>query len=56
MNEATVIGLASVALMLVLIYAGMYVAIALATLSFLGVWLIRGDVGDRIQSAGARGQ
>lgn len=43
MNEATVIGLASVALMLVLIYAGMYVAIALATLSFLGVWLIRGD-------------
>ena len=44
MNEATVIGLASVALMLVLIYAGMYVAIALATLSFLGVWLIRGDV------------
>lgn len=44
MSEATVIGLASVALMLVLIYAGMYVAIALATLSFLGVWLIRGDV------------
>ena len=43
MSEATVIGLASVALMLVLIYAGMYVAIALATLSFLGVWLIRGD-------------
>ncbi len=43
MSEATIIGLASVALMLALIYAGMYVAIALATLSFLGVWLIRGD-------------
>ena len=43
MSEATLIGLASVGLMLVLIYAGMYVAVALATLSFIGVWLIRGD-------------
>ncbi len=45
MSDATVIGLASVALMLVLIYAGMYVAIALAMLSFIGVWLIREDFG-----------
>lgn len=44
MSEATLIGLASVGLMLILIYAGMYVAIALATLSFVGVWLIRGDI------------
>src|SRR5690606_13717852 len=28
-----------------LIYAGMYVAIALTMLSFIGVWLIRGDAG-----------
>ena len=45
MSEATVIGLASVAVMLVLIYAGMYVAVALTLLSFLGVWIIREDVG-----------
>jgi C4-dicarboxylate transporter, DctM subunit len=43
MNEANIIGLASVGLMLVLIYAGMYVAFALAMLSVIGVWLIRGD-------------
>ena len=45
MTEANVIGLVSVALMLVLIYAGMYVAFALSMLSFVGVWLIRGDFG-----------
>jgi tripartite ATP-independent transporter DctM subunit len=45
MSEATLIGLVSVALMLVLIYAGMYVAVALTLLSFLGVWIIRQDVG-----------
>jgi len=45
MSDATLIGLASVALMLVLIYAGMYVAVALTLLSFLGVWIIREDVG-----------
>ena len=43
MNEANIIGLASVGLMLVLIYAGMYVAFALSMLSVIGVWLIRGD-------------
>ena len=31
--------------MLVLIYAGMHVAITLGLLSFVGVWLIRGDPG-----------
>jgi tripartite ATP-independent transporter DctM subunit len=45
MSESTLIGLASIALMLVLIYAGMYVAVALTLLSFLGVWIIRADVG-----------
>ena len=43
MNEPTLIGLASVAIMLVLIYAGMHVGIALSLLSFVGVWMIRGD-------------
>ena len=44
MTDANVIGLVSVLFMLVLIWAGMYVALALTTLSFVGVWLIRGDV------------
>lgn len=35
------IGAASVAAMLVLIYAGMHVGVALSLLSFLGVWAIR---------------
>jgi len=39
------IALGSLVLMLVLIYAGMHVAITLGLLSFVGVWLIRGDVG-----------
>ncbi len=42
--DPTVIGLISVALMLVLIYAGMYVGVALTVLSFIGVWIIREDV------------
>lgn len=42
--DPTFIGLLSVVLMLVLIYAGLYVGVALTVLSFLGVWLIRGDV------------
>jgi C4-dicarboxylate transporter, DctM subunit len=36
--------LISVALMLVLIYAGMYVGVALTVLSFVGVWIIRDDI------------
>jgi C4-dicarboxylate transporter, DctM subunit len=38
------VALASLVLMLVLIYAGMHVAITLGLLSFIGVWIIRGDV------------
>ncbi|MCX7892197.1 MAG: TRAP transporter large permease subunit [Burkholderiales bacterium] len=38
------VALGSLALMLVLIYAGMHVAVALGVVSFAGVWLIRGDV------------
>lgn len=41
--DATSVGVASVLVMLVLIYAGMYVGVALALLSFVGVWIIRGD-------------
>jgi tripartite ATP-independent transporter DctM subunit len=43
--EPAVIGLLSVAAMLALIWAGMYVGVALMLLSFIGVWLIRGDPG-----------
>ncbi|MCW5737404.1 MAG: TRAP transporter large permease subunit [Enhydrobacter sp.] len=39
------IGIASLALMVVLIIAGLHVAISLLLLSFAGVWLIRDDVG-----------
>ena len=39
------IAVGSLVLMLILIYAGMHVAITLGLLSFIGVWLIRGDVG-----------
>ena len=39
------IALGSLVLMLVLIYAGLHVAITLGLLSFIGVWLIRGDAG-----------
>jgi len=40
----TTIALCSLLLMLVCIYAGMHVAITLGVVSFIGVWLIRGDV------------
>lgn len=43
--SSVAIALGSLVLMLVLIYAGMHVAITLGLLSFIGVWLIRGDVG-----------
>ncbi len=42
--SSVTIALGSLVLMLVLIYAGMHVAITLGLLSFVGVWLIRGDV------------
>jgi tripartite ATP-independent transporter DctM subunit len=38
------IGVASVILIVILIYCGSYVAITLSIVSFLGVWLLRGDV------------
>lgn len=41
--SSVAIALASLALMLVLIYAGLHVAITLGLLSFIGVWLMRGD-------------
>jgi len=40
-----VVALGSLVLMLLLIYSGLHVAITLGLLSFIGVWLIRGDVG-----------
>ena len=40
----TTIALSSLLLMLLCIYAGMHVAITLGVVSFIGVWLIRGDV------------
>jgi tripartite ATP-independent transporter DctM subunit len=43
--DGIAIGLVSVACMLVLIYAGMHVGVALTLLSFIGVWIIRGDAG-----------
>ena len=39
------IALGSLVLMLMLIYAGLHVAITLGMLSFIGVWLMRGDPG-----------
>lgn len=43
--SSVTIALGSLVLMLVLIYAGLHVAITLGLLSFIGVWLIRGDAG-----------
>ena len=37
------IGLLSIVCMLVFIYCGMHIGVALMTLGFLGIWLIRGD-------------
>jgi len=42
MSGIAVAGL-TIGLMLVLIYAGLHVAIALLVLSFVGVWLLRGN-------------
>lgn len=44
MIDPVVIGIASVILIVVLIYCGAYVAITLSIVSFVGVWLLRGDV------------
>ena len=42
--SSVAIALGSLLLMLLLIYAGLHVAITLGVLSFIGVWLIRDDV------------
>jgi len=38
------VGIASVVLIVLLIYTGLYITVALGLVSFLGVWIIRGDV------------
>ncbi|QXD26179.1 TRAP transporter large permease [Opitutia bacterium ISCC 51] len=38
------IGLLSVVLILVLIYSGLYIPVALGLVSFVGVWMLRGDI------------
>ena len=43
--SSTAIALSSLALMLLLIYCGMHVAVVLALLSFIGVWIMRADMG-----------
>jgi len=42
--SGTVVGLLSVFLIISLIYSGLYISIALGLVSFLGVWLIRGNL------------
>jgi C4-dicarboxylate transporter DctM subunit len=42
--DPVIVGLISVVLIVLLIYCGSYVAITLSIVSFLGVWLLRGDV------------
>lgn len=43
--SSVAVALGSLLLMLLLIYSGMHVAITLGLLSFIGVWIIRGDAG-----------
>lgn len=43
--SATTVAVLSLALMLLLIWGGLHVAVVLGLVSFIGVWLIRGDVG-----------
>ena len=38
------LGISSVILIVVLIYAGLYIPVALGLVSFLGVWIMRGDI------------
>jgi C4-dicarboxylate transporter, DctM subunit len=42
--DPVLVGAVSVGLIIVLIYCGCYVAITLSLVSFVGVWLLRGDV------------
>ena len=38
------VGIASVVLIVLLIYAGLYITVSLGLISFLGVWIIRGEI------------
>lgn len=38
------VGIISVVLILVLIYSGLYIPVALGLVSFVGVWILRGDI------------
>ncbi len=42
------VGVASVVLIVVLIYLGLYITVSLGLVSFLGVWIIRGNVNHAI--------
>ena len=42
------LGIASVIAIIVLIYCGLYVAVALGLVSFVGVWLYRGSLDTAI--------
>ena len=42
--SAIELGIGSVVLIVVLIYAGLYIPVALGLVSFLGVWIMRGDI------------
>jgi C4-dicarboxylate transporter, DctM subunit len=42
--DPVLVGTISVALIVILIYCGSYVAITLSIVSFIGVWLLRGDM------------
>ncbi|MBI4365389.1 MAG: TRAP transporter large permease subunit, partial [Deltaproteobacteria bacterium] len=42
--DPVLVGIVSIVLIVILIYCGSYVAIALSIVSFIGVWLLRGDV------------
>jgi len=46
------VGILSLVVMLVLIYAGMYIPVALAVVSFLGVWAMREDAALAAQLLG----
>ena len=38
------VGIGSVVVIVLLIYAGLYIPVALGLVSFLGVWILRGNV------------
>jgi C4-dicarboxylate transporter DctM subunit len=46
------LGLLSVAALLILIYAGMYIPVAITLVSFVSVWVLKGDLGLAIRLLG----